>query len=77
MLQNLSFFSVLENRPKSANRYITRARESAALQEINNQLATMTGRSGRLRNVPASSPSSLDDLRDEIRQLTAAVAADK
>ena len=77
MLQNLSFFSVLENRPKSANRYITRARESAALQEINNQLATMNRTLGQIEERSRQQSIILDDLRDEIRQLTAAVAADK
>ena len=51
--------------------------QSTALQEINNQLTTMNRMLGQIEERSHEQSIILDNIRDEIKQLTAAVASEK
>ena len=75
----LALYFIMANRVAAAEAtaITLNGQQSAALQEINNQLATMNRTLGQIEERSRQQSIILDDLRDEIRQLTAAVAADK
>ena len=75
----LALYFIMANRVTAAEAtaITLNGQQSTALQEINNQLATMNRTLGQIEERSRQQSIILDDLRDEIRQLTAAVAADK